>query len=400
MNKNKLFQKIFFGFNKNVGNSRFVSSETHGKLELNKVLILSKLTRYDYERMKFKELNDNEFEQTLRNRGTNLEKLKYHNNLQKTNVAKVAKVLKNMGSDVKIVNRFSYNKNAIEWADCVLPAGGDGTFLFAASLIKNSNIPVIGINSDPNRSEGFLCLPKKYSSEPQEAFEKFRAGSFKWTFRSRIRSKIVGATKMEPKLLHQIPFYDAQKVLEKEWEKVNSNGGKLLPVLALNEIFLGETLSAKVSHLQLNFNDADHFTNTKCSGLCICTGTGSTSWFYSINRISVQSVAEILRLMNMNPTEDKNSLATIYADMYNYNLKFAPDDDRMGFSIRDMIQGGVWPDPKGLKPRGFAKKIVVKSNCDDAYIVVDGGLSFAFNDGATAIFELNPEDNLRTVILD
>lgn len=72
----------------------------------------------------------------------------------------------------------------------------------------------------------------------------------------------------------------------------------------------------------------------------------------------------------------------------------------MGFSIRDMISGGVWPNPKGLKPRGFAKKIVVKSNCDDAYIVVDGGLSFPFNDGTLGIFEMNPEDSLRTVIMD
>ncbi|XP_044746683.1 NAD kinase 2, mitochondrial [Coccinella septempunctata] len=400
MHRNRLLKSICSGWNYSTENLRNASYSTHDKLKMDKVLILSKLTRYDYERMKFQTLNDKDFEKKLRTRGTNFDKLKHHNELQKTNVAKIAKALKDTGSDVKIVNRFSYNKEAISWADCVLPAGGDGTFLLAASLIRNSDIPVVGINSDPNRSEGFLCLPKEYSCEPREAFEKLKSGNFKWMFRSRIRSKIKGATKMEPKLLHQIPFYDAEKIIGKEWEGVDDNGSKILPVLALNEIFIGETLSAKVSHLELNFDDADHFTNTKCSGLCICTGTGSTSWFYSINKISVQSVAEILRLMNMSPTEDKNSLATIYADMYNYNLKFAPDDTRMGFSIRDLISAGVWPDPKGLKPRGFAKKIIVKSNCDEAYIVVDGGLSFAFNDGAIGIFELHPEDNLRTVILD
>lgn len=70
------------------------------------MLILSKLTRYDYERMKFKSLSDKDFEQKLRNRGTNFDKLKYHNVLQRNNIAKIANILKDMGSDVKVVNRF------------------------------------------------------------------------------------------------------------------------------------------------------------------------------------------------------------------------------------------------------------------------------------------------------
>lgn len=70
------------------------------------MLILSKLTRYDYERMKFKSLSDKDFEQKLRNRGTNFDKLKYHNVLQRNNIAKIANILKDMGSDVKVVNRY------------------------------------------------------------------------------------------------------------------------------------------------------------------------------------------------------------------------------------------------------------------------------------------------------
>ncbi|KAL3288078.1 hypothetical protein HHI36_002529 [Cryptolaemus montrouzieri] len=406
-NQSKLLRNIPVGL-KNVGkNVRFISIRQNDDFSLNKVLVLTKMTRYDYEKLKYKELNSQQFENMLKARGTNLEKLKHHNILQKTNVEKIVKILIDLGSDVRVVNRkihifrYSYNKDAVSWADCIVPAGGDGTYLLAASLIRNRSIPVIGINSDPTRSEGYLCLPKKYSTNPKEAFEKVKSGQFQWKYRSRIRTKIVGATRMEPELLHhEIPSYNVEKVIGKGWEDIDSNGSRTLPVLALNEVFIGETLSARVSHLELNFDNANHFTNTKCSGICICTGTGSTSWHYSINRIPVQTVAELLRLMDMDPTEGKNSLATVYADMYNQNLKFAPDDGRMGFSIRDLISAGVWPDPKGLKSRGFAKKIVVKSNCDDAYIVVDGGLSFAFNDGTRAIFEMHPEDSLKTVILD
>lgn len=70
----------------------------------------------------------------------------------------------------------------------------------------------------------------------------------------------------------------------------------------------------------------------------------------------------------------------------------------MGYTIRDLISSGVWPDPKGIKPRGFASKIEVQSHCFEAILVVDGGISFPFNDGTVAQLEIRPEDALRTVV--
>lgn len=71
-------------------------------------------------------------------------------------------------------------------------------------------------------------------------------------------------------------------------------------------------------------NGEKHQTFMKCSGLCICTGTGSTSWHLSINRLPVQSVAELLSFLDIKATEGKDSLATVLAKMYNKNLIFAP----------------------------------------------------------------------------
>lgn len=59
-----------------------------------------------------------------------------------------------------------------------MPTGGDGTFLLAASKIRNNIKPVIGFNSDPNRSEGHLCLPKKYSADIRYAVERLQSVSF------------------------------------------------------------------------------------------------------------------------------------------------------------------------------------------------------------------------------
>lgn len=50
--------------------------------------------------------------------------------------------------------------------------GGDGTFLLAASRIPNRSKAVVGFNSDPSRSEGHLCLPKKYSDNVELALDK------------------------------------------------------------------------------------------------------------------------------------------------------------------------------------------------------------------------------------
>ena len=70
----------------------------------------------------------------------------------------------------------------------------------------------------------------------------------------------------------------------------------------------------------------------------------------------------------------------------------------MVYTIRDQLL--VTPLRKdNIKPRGFAKSVRVKSRCFDASLVIDGGVSFSFNDGTRAHLEMLPEDALRTVTL-
>jgi NAD+ kinase len=42
----------------------------------------------------------------------------------------------------------------------------------AASQVIGNKKPVVGLNSDPSRSEGYLCLPVKYSTNIREAIDK------------------------------------------------------------------------------------------------------------------------------------------------------------------------------------------------------------------------------------
>lgn len=46
------------------------------------------------------------------------------------------------------------------------------------------------------------------------------------------------------------------------------------------------------------------------------------------------------------------------------------------------------------------KRLVVQSRCFDACLVIDGGQSYQFNDGARAIMEVHPQDSLRTVTIN
>ena len=61
------------------------------------------------------------------------------------------KIFRKLGLSVRVIKRFDYNIDQIDWADAILTAGGDGTFLMAASKVEGHSKPVIGINTDPIR---------------------------------------------------------------------------------------------------------------------------------------------------------------------------------------------------------------------------------------------------------
>lgn len=46
-----------------------------------------------------------------------------------------------------------------------MSVGGDGTYLMAANNVSSPSKPVIGLNSCPGTSIGYLCLPKIYSAD-------------------------------------------------------------------------------------------------------------------------------------------------------------------------------------------------------------------------------------------
>merc|ERR1712032_1567089 len=59
--------------------------------------------------------------------------------------------------------------------------------------------------------------------------------------------------------------------------------------------FIGESLSSRVSYLELQVDQQQPF-KTRNSGLCIATGTGSTSWIFNVNKMAHHAVESLLKI--------------------------------------------------------------------------------------------------------
>ncbi|XP_072517866.1 NAD kinase 2, mitochondrial isoform X3 [Salminus brasiliensis] len=296
--------------------------------------------------------------------------------------------------------------------------------LLVASKVFDKNKPVIGVNTDPERSEGHLCLPVHYTHAFSEALNKLRKGDFRWQWRQRIRMHLEG-TGINPT---PVDLHEQQLSLEQhnkahrsttESQRSTTHNGyttpHLLPVRGLNEIFIGESLSSRVKyksfkpHLTLSLHRASYYEisiddgpweKQKSSGLSICTGTGSKAWSYNINKLVEQAVEDVLRIGKAKTGLDfplNQEVIESVTKAYNESLIFSPEENRVFFSVREPIVNRVFSNSR---QRGFASKVCVRSRCWDACMVVDGGTSFEFNDGAIATISLHEEDLLRTIILD
>ncbi|VDM49472.1 unnamed protein product [Toxocara canis] len=265
-----------------------------------KVLILTKLTRLEFERRTHATLSEEQLKHALAKRGSDyarlLERHEQHNSYLKL----VEQELRNAGIQTRVVQRFDYDKASVEWADAIFSAGGDGTFLLAASRVTSNDKPIIGINTDPQGSEGYLCLLKKLSQEHfKDALERLLSGDFRWTYRQRIRIRLCG----DPGRIEHVELHDQQLNIRSEdaWHGMlserrpgeQSDGSAeelkdterevVLPELALNEVFIGESLSSRVSYYELQVDEGEAMKQ-KSSGITVCTGSSPSVAVLAIKR--------------------------------------------------------------------------------------------------------------------
>ncbi|KAK2179644.1 hypothetical protein NP493_478g01052 [Ridgeia piscesae] len=379
--------------------------------KLERVILMRKVTRYEYERQLIQPDSEEELKNYLISKGSDYDSLLERHTEYFSTLESIQAMLQKHNIEFKTVKRFDCDTDLIKWADAIFTAGGDGMFLMASSKVKGHDLPVIGINTDPIRSEGRLCLSKQYSIDFDGALDRIINGEFRWIWRKRIRLTMSGKyTRVDPvDLQRQCLLYPEMRFMEhvKENEVYNhvsevleEKPSHILPICALNEVFIGESLSARVSFYEVSIDGSER-VRQKSSGITTSTGTGSTSWFFNINHIPKENVSQILstakRLGNWGVDVTDDKLLQEVTDAFNYSLKFDPEDGRMAYTVRDPIAAGIFRVPQ---PKGFCQTMNIKSRMWDGWLVIDGGVSFQFNDGAVVELSMHDEDALCGVAID
>uniref|UniRef100_A0A0N5BBF9 NAD(+) kinase n=1 Tax=Strongyloides papillosus TaxID=174720 RepID=A0A0N5BBF9_STREA len=298
-------------------------------------------------------------------------------------VNKIVVAFKKQGLKVRIINCDQYNQKCFKGFDLIVTAGGDGTFLFGASKIK-SDTPLIGLNSDPQGSEGYLCVERKMNIPPHIIIKKYIERNFEWYYRQRITVTIK----------HR-KFYEN----EKKYENKNTVLENDETHYALNEIFIGEINVSKVSYFEVSFNDKKPIKQ-KNSGISICTGTGSTAWHYNINKLNknkLEKIINVLKDMGVNFKGKNEQFIDEVCNRFNEQLIFNPSHCEMAYTLREPIFNNTFCQ---IPQTGFIRKMKIISKCSNGCIVVDGNNSIPIYYGTEIVLQMFPEDALRTVFMD
>ena len=156
--------------------------------------------------------------------------------VQKQTIDLVEKTLFGENIGYKKIYRSTIGEYDLSAFDLVITVGGDGTFLEASHHIK-ANTPILGVNSDPQRSVGFFCACNA------ENFENFFNG-----------------LSIQPKLqLNRLSLFIDKSPIGP-------------PVL--NDVLFANPNPAATTRYQINNN------SYRNSGLLISTGAGSTAWSF------------------------------------------------------------------------------------------------------------------------
>ncbi|XP_012242145.2 NAD kinase 2, mitochondrial-like [Bombus impatiens] len=293
----------------------------------------------------------------------------------------------------------------MNWADLVIPIGGDGTFLLSSKLITDNVKPVLGINpSIRSNDNNIFTLPPKYATNIESIFERLHTGKYTLLMRSRIR------TVMNGEGLYRRPFHIHEKSRtqgEKRAEALARTTQRkiadslqprqrTLPWLALNEVFIGEFLAVRPITLQIRVEDQEPH-QIRSSGMCVCTGTGSQFWYKSINIQSAETVRCIVEIATGIKLSNEQTNELLHK--YHQALIYSPEDLNMVYMIREMYHTTRCKNQKCCPDRQKCNKLTVKSCGFDAGLVIDGSISLPFNDGTIATFDIKPEYSLKSIML-
>ena len=206
-----------------------------------KVLIVTKVTRFESVSKRFGGKRGTELIQELRARGLPHDRIRTSHETHHAALNKIVDGLrKSWRCDVAVVSAPSLVSSQFDNVDAVFTAGGDGTVLETALHIHSNMckcyeiqveqvncvciciglVPVVSVNTDPILSTGFLCAYKLHANGcfVEGFLEKLKKLEFEWQFRSRIQITLGGNKKLPNLALNEVFFAEADpRYVEAVW---------------------------------------------------------------------------------------------------------------------------------------------------------------------------------------
>lgn len=204
--------------------------------------------------------------------------------------------------------------------DYMISVGGDGTMLRAAGIIRDKNIPVIGINTG---RLGFLATVQK--EEIENAINQLITGNFSISNRSLLE--------VIPDGLNRKKFY------------------------ALNEVTISRKNTTTMITIDCFLND--EFLNTYwADGLIISTPTGSTGYSLSCNGPIVTPQVEALVLTPIAP-HNLSIRPLVIKDDIEIKLRVSSREEYFLLAMDSIVENIHTDTEIGLKKAGFKLQMIV-----------------------------------------
>ncbi|WP_420592496.1 NAD kinase [Robiginitalea biformata] len=171
-----------------------------------------------------------------------------------------------LGLDSRGYDTFDQNGGLDGSFDLFISFGGDGTILRAITYIRESAIPIVGVNTG---RLGFLSTFRK--EEVRSLLEEFRAGAYRIVERSLVEASLEGDT---------------------------PGGGQLN--FALNEVTVSRKDTTSMITVE-TYLDGEYLTSYWADGLIVATPTGSTGYSLSCGGPVIAPTAKSLVITPIAP---------------------------------------------------------------------------------------------------
>lgn len=177
-------------------------------------------------------------------------------------IKKVMDILKESKNDFSCIKFSELHHDHFQDKDLVITIGGDGTFIRTTHFMRG-DIPIIGINSEPETSEGALTTIKR---DDVGHLKDILRGDYDVI--KRLRARII-------------------------------KNGELVRELALNEVYIGAASQFHTSRYVIKHKGLEE--EHRSSGVLVVTGAGSTAWYKSAGGKPFNHDEERLRFLVREP---------------------------------------------------------------------------------------------------